>query len=205
MSRDADHAVRAHYNDADEAMTQREVVDARKRFAADAAKQLTWGMPTAADEAGLRKLAAQLRGGKVTVKFFGAHPLHAKLYLAHRDDNTAPRCGFVGSSNLTLAGMQQQGELSVDVLEQDAAEKLAEWFEDRWRDHWCLDITDELAEIIERSWAGGPVDPYLVYVKTAFELSREAIEGARQFKVPAAFNKVMLEFQKLAVSLAAER
>jgi len=44
-----------------------------------------------------------------------------------------------------------------------------------------------------------------VYVKTAFELSREAIEGARQFKVPAAFNKVMLEFQKLAVSLAAER
>jgi len=78
MSRDAGHSVRAHYNGADEAITQREVVEAKKRFAADAAKQLTWGIPTATDEAGLRKLAAQLRGGKVTVKFFGAHPLHAK-------------------------------------------------------------------------------------------------------------------------------
>ncbi len=205
MTRDAEHAVRAHYNDADEETTQRQVVDAKKRFAASLAKQLTWGMPTAADEAGLRKLAAQLRGGKLTVKFFGAHPLHAKLYLAHRDDKMNPRSGFVGSSNLTLAGMKQQGELSVDVLEKDAAAKLAKWFEDRWLDNWCLDITDELAEIIERSWAGGPVAPYLVYVKTAYELSREAIEGARQFKVPAVFDKVMLEFQKLAVSLAAER
>lgn len=205
MNIDAERAVRAHYNDAGGAMTQRHVVDAKKRFAASLAKQLTWGVPTAADEAGLRKLAAQLRGGKLAVKFFGAHPLHAKLYLAYRQDKVNPVTGFVGSSNLTLAGMKQQGELSVDVLDRDAAAKLAGWFEDRWRDDWCLDITDELAEIIENSWAGGPVDPYWVYVKTACELSREAIEGARQFKVPAMFDKVMLEFQKLAVSLAAER
>jgi len=58
MSRDAGHAVRTHYNGADEAITQREVVEAKKRFAADAAKQLTWGIPTATDETGLRKLAA---------------------------------------------------------------------------------------------------------------------------------------------------
>ena len=27
------------------------------------------------------------------------------------------------------------------------------WFDDRWNDRWCLDISDELAEIIEQSWA----------------------------------------------------
>lgn len=121
MTRDAAHAVRAHYNDADDAMTQHQVVDAKKRFAESLAQQLTWGMPTATDEAGLRKLAAQLRGGKLAVKFFGAHPLHAKLYLAHRRDKVNPVTGFVGSSNLTLAGMKRQGELSVDVLEPDAS------------------------------------------------------------------------------------
>jgi hypothetical protein len=29
--------------------------------------------------------------------------------------------GFVGSSNFTMAGLKKQGELNVDVLEQDAA------------------------------------------------------------------------------------
>ena len=31
--------------------------------------------------------------------------------------------GFVGSSNLTLVGLSKQGELNVDVMEQDAANK----------------------------------------------------------------------------------
>lgn len=41
-----------------------------------------------------------------------------------------------------LVGMQRlaQDELNVDVLDHDATEKLAKWFEDRW----CVDITKEL-------------------------------------------------------------
>jgi len=38
----------------------------------------------------------------------------------------------------------------VDVLDHDAALKLAEWFNDRWIDRWCLEISKELAEIIEQ-------------------------------------------------------
>ena len=105
---------------------------------------------------GLQQLAAQLKEGKLQVKFFADYPLHAKLYLAHRDDKINPIIGYVGSSNLTLAGLEKQGELNVDVLDKDAAEKLADWFEARWDDKWCLDITEKLADIIESSWAGGP-------------------------------------------------
>ena len=32
-------------------------------------------------------------------------------------------------------------------------EKLAKWFEERWNDRWCVDISDELAQIIDESWA----------------------------------------------------
>jgi hypothetical protein len=31
-----------------------------------------------------------------------------------------------------MAGLSNQGELNVNVVEQDAAEKLDNWFEDRW-------------------------------------------------------------------------
>mgnify|MGYP000544290198 CR=1 FL=1 len=44
-----------------------------------------------------------------------------------------PSIGFVGSSNLTLAGLSAQGELNVDVLDHDACAKLAAWFEERER------------------------------------------------------------------------
>ncbi len=205
MSNDVGQTVRRHYNHAQTEATNKIVSDRKRSFAELLAQQLAYGMPTAQDEAGLQKLAKQLRAGRLHVKFFGAHQLHAKLYLAHRNDAINPIIGYVGSSNLTLSGLATQGELNVDVLDKDAAHKLADWFEQRWRDRWCLDITNELADIIEQSWAGGPIEPYEMYIKTAYELSKEAIEGSREFKVPRIFDNVMLEFQKQAVSLAAER
>ena len=133
----------------------------RVQLAEELRRQLTIGTPTNADERTLRQLAAQLRSGKVIVKLFLRHPLHAKLYLLYRDDPANPVTGYLGSSNLTFAGLSGQGELNVDVLDQDAALKLKAWFEDRWNDRFCVDITRELLQIIEESWARGGADPSL--------------------------------------------
>ncbi|BCW92581.1 MAG: hypothetical protein KatS3mg007_0475 [Thermoanaerobaculum sp.] len=170
-------------------------------------RQLEFGVPTAQAEASLRRLASQLRQRKVFLKAFLRYPLHAKLYLVRRSDPVTPLIGFVGSSNLTLAGLSQQGELNVDVVEQDAAEKLQAWFDDRWRDELAFDLTDELARMIETSWARTEmVRPYLVYLKIAHHLSEEAREGERAFRVPRIFRDKgtpLLDFQEKAVSLAA--
>jgi hypothetical protein len=96
--------------------------------------QLTVGAPSNEDEAGLRRLAAQIRARKVVVKLFLAYPLHAKLYLLFRPEKVNPTVGFVGSSNLTLSGLSRQGELNVDVLDHDACDKLSRWFTERWDD-----------------------------------------------------------------------
>jgi phosphatidylserine/phosphatidylglycerophosphate/cardiolipin synthase-like enzyme len=80
----------------------------------------------------------RLRSGKVVVKLFLRHPLHAKLYLLFRPDPNNPVTGLLGSSNLTLSGLSKQGELNVDVLDHDATQKLAKWFDERWVDRWCL-------------------------------------------------------------------
>jgi HKD family nuclease len=95
---------------------------------------LTIGAPTNEDEAGLRRLAAQIKAGKLVVKLFLRHPLHAKLYLLHRTDSITPIVGYMGSSNLTFSGLAGQGELNIDVVEQDAGNKLPRWFEGRWND-----------------------------------------------------------------------
>lgn len=199
-----DDAVRKIYGGGGE-ITQGQVLALKRKFAKSLKKQLELGLPSAGDEKGLRALRAQLLGGKVKVKFFGRHSLHAKLYLAHRDSKPRPITAFVGSSNLTFSGMHNQGELNVDVRDKDTAKKLADWFEERWADDWCLDISDELAAILDESWAGRDVLPFEIYIKTAYELSREAIEGAGRFSVPAVFRGEMLDFQKQAVSLAAQR
>ncbi len=39
----------------------------------------------------------------------------------------------------------------MDVLDHDACQKLAKWFEDRWNDRWGIDISNELVQIIEES------------------------------------------------------
>ena len=104
----------------------------KKGLAEEFREQLTFGAPTNQDEAGLRKLARQIRARKVVVRLFLRHPLHAKLYLLFRSDLISPTVAYLGSSNLTQSGLSLQGELNVDVLDQDACQKLAGWFEDRW-------------------------------------------------------------------------
>ena len=181
------------------------VVTRFKRQLAEAfRKQLTLGAPTNEDEAGLKRLIKQLRDRKLRVKLFARAPLHAKLYLLFRHDRDLPIKGYVGSSNLTFSGLLKNFELNVDVVDSDATKKLATWFEERWEDTFCIDITDELIAIIEESWAGERlIKPYHVYLKMAYHLSREARDGLREYEVPADFGATLFEFQSAAVKIAA--
>ena len=167
-------------------------------------QQLTIGAPTNADEHTLRQLAAQLRAGKVVVKLFLRHLLHAKLYLLYRDDPSNPITGYLGSSNLTFSGLVRQGELNMDVLDRDATLKLEKWFNERWEDRYCVDITDELAHIIEESWVRDAlVPPYHIYLKIAYHLSHEARAGLAEYKIPSIFGNRLFDFQAAAVKIAA--
>src|SRR5215471_13875819 len=176
----------------------------KQKLAQHFREQLMLGTPTNADEMGLRRLAMQLKAGKVVVKLFLRHPLHAKLYLLFRPDPISPTIGYLGSSNLTFAGLSQQGELNIDVVDQDACQKLARWFEERWNDRWCIDISKELLTIIEESWAREEaIPPYHIYLKMAYHLSQEARTGVSEFHLPRDFGNKLFDFQVAAVKIAA--
>lgn len=174
-------------------------------IARDFKKQLLLGLPTKQDEWTLRRLSAQLKDDKVCVKLYVAEPLHAKLYLAHRpDDNWNKIQAIMGSSNLTYSGLTKQGELNAEFGDSDSAQKLADWFDDRWNDRYCIDITKELIEAIDNSWAGDEViPPYYIYLKTAYHLSADARSGIKEFTLTPEFQHELFDFQQTAVKIAA--
>ena len=170
---------------------------------ADLRRQLTFGLQTNEDEAALRKLKAQLIAGKVAVKLHLRYPLHAKLYLAHRPDDTSnPIMSLMGSSNLTFGGLMRNGELNAEFGDPDDGRKFDKWFTDRWNDAFSLDITSDLVAILDECWASeNKPTPYEIYLKIMYLLSREARGGVSEFHLPHPFDTDLYEFQKTAVKL----
>ncbi|GAC1614971.1 MAG: helicase-related protein [Ktedonobacteraceae bacterium] len=177
----------------------------KTRVAQDFRDQLLVGAPNNDDQAGLQRLSEQLKSKRLVVKLFLRHKLHAKLYLLYNPEHpVTPIIGYTGSSNLTLAGLQAQGELNLDVTDYDATKKLARWFDERWNDRWCLDISAELATIIDESWARAkPIPPYYIYLKMAYHLSEDARAGLTDFKIPREFKDRLFEYQAAAIKIAA--
>ncbi len=183
---------------------QKSALELKRQVTKEFQVQLALGAPTNHDEDGLRRLQLQLKRKQVVVKLSVKDRLHAKLYLMHRDDPDNPTTGFLGSSNLTMAGLAKQGELNIDVLDQDACKKLTRWFEDRWNDRWSIEISDELQGILHTSWARpDPIPPYHIYLKIAYHLSQEARAGLSEFRIPREFDNRLLDFQVAAVKIAA--
>ena len=105
----------------------------KQRLAEEFREQLTVGVPTREDEKGLRQLAQQHspRQGKSKTNFFDIRSTQNSTCFTDR--TRLPRLWVTSVAvTLTLAGLSQQGELNVEVLDPDTCQKLENWFEDRW-------------------------------------------------------------------------
>jgi hypothetical protein len=67
-----------------------------------------------------------------------------------------------------------------------------------------VDITAELIQAIEESWAREEaLPPYQIYVKMAYHLAQEARAGLSEFRIPPEFGNRLFDYQVAAVKIAA--
>lgn len=205
MHRPPEDYIRKLYSKNDELPDSEMVQRCKLQIALEFKRQLLLGLPTKQDEWTLRRLSTQMKEEKVCVKLYLREPLHAKLYLAYRpDDYSNPIQSLMGSSNLTYSGLTRQGELNAEFGDSDQTQKFANWFDDRWNDRFCEDITDELINVIDNSWASEKaIPPYYVYLKVAYHLSEEARNGIKEFTLTPEFRRELFDFQQNAVKIAA--
>ncbi|MEK7435108.1 MAG: phospholipase D-like domain-containing protein [Cyanobacteriota bacterium] len=192
--------------DESESIDDKTAVYLKKKLAQEFREQLTIGFPTQDDENGLRLLSKQIKEKKVTIKLFLKHQLHAKLYLLYRFDDYYPIIGYLGSSNLTFSGLKKQGELNIDVNDSDSSKKLSLWFEDRWEDRRCIDISDELVDIIDNSWASEKImPPYHIYLKIAKKLMIRQIIYRYLNKKINLNTYILFSFNKFQISYSSKK
>lgn len=169
-------------------------------------EQLARGFPTPHDRKALASLRNLVAAGHVEVKVYTRQPMHGKTYVFHRADLTTPRVGLLGSSNFTKAGLTGNLELNTDVMDQSAADQLADWFQDLWNDRSSLNIDADLLELIDASWASPDLrSPYEVFLKVCYTMSRDVRDGLDEYEIDPTIGNILLEYQTTAVKTLARR
>ena len=138
------------------------------------------------DEAELlvQNLVKMIEEKRLHVRVYTKGTLHAKAYIfdygtVYNKEGIALQrqekgIAIVGSSNLTLSGITHNTELNVVINGNDNHTGLTNWFNELWDE--AEDFNQALMREMKISWAGLPVSPYDVYMKTLYTLVKDRLE-----------------------------
>jgi superfamily II DNA or RNA helicase len=132
-----------------------------------------------------------IRDGRLIIRKT-REPNHAKLYLfdiAEPFNKVKPGVWISGSSNLTLPGLESQGELNLDLSDFGFAEAGA-YFDELWRDAVPLteneSVRQRVLTLIDRASIVAPVTPfeaYLLVLKNYVDHRSMADHGGRMNRI----------------------
>jgi len=112
------------------------------------------------DDRAVRTLLDFLKSGRVEVRRYERHFLHAKAFILRGDD----RGVIVGSSNLTRAGLSTNLELNLGHYDDPLVGRVEQWFDQLWDEA----VPFDLAALYEELFAEYP--PYMIYLKVLWHL-----------------------------------
>ncbi len=165
----------------------------------DAGQELVWSLVRMVEE------------GRLKVRVYTRGRLHAKAYIFDWSSPTPTDNGIavVGSSNLTLSGIQNNTELNVLVHDRPSPTDstsgnhgaLVSWFEELWDESEDFDAL--LMTELRESWAAALASPHDIYLKTLYELVRDRLVEEEPTMLPAdKIYEELADFQKVAVEQA---
>ena len=130
-------------------------------------------------EQNIKRLSEFIINGKLKIKVYTRHPLHAKAYIFNytREASEATRSegiGIIGSSNLTISGFHHNTELNTYVRGQNNYAELNRWFDELWEE--AVPFEEVLINRFNESWALKTVNPYDIYILTLYHLVKSSLE-----------------------------
>jgi superfamily II DNA/RNA helicase len=121
----------------------------------------------------VKKLIDLIHKKKLQIRVYTKEQLHAKAYIFELDNKHMERVAIVGSSNLSISGIKQHAELNIRTAHPHDAQEVKEWFNRHWDDESCKEFTEDIADILEYSWAGKKHTPSDVYGKAVLHEHEE--------------------------------
>ncbi len=157
-------------------------------------------------EALIKSLVEMISEKRLLVRVYTKGRLHAKAYIFdYRGDGRYEKgAAIVGSSNLTLSGLNHNTELNVVVQGNANHAELCRWFDALWNEAEDFDLS--LMEAMKASWGFALVKPYDIYMKTLYELVKDRLEGGDDREVIWVddLTRQLADFQKVAVRQAVQ-
>lgn len=98
----------------------------------------------------LMELYEYCKSGKMEVRLYVDNKFHAKAYILKSDTDADYNSAFIGSSNLSRAGLGYEGgNIELNFLARDIAhvETLSKWYETVWNK--SVEYSDELIKLME--------------------------------------------------------
>jgi superfamily II DNA or RNA helicase len=160
----------------------------------------------------VKNLVQTIEAKRLEVKVYTKGVLHAKAYIfdygdifdgkGKKLDRSEQGIAIVGSSNLTLSGLNNNTELNVVIHGNDNHQQLTNWFDELW--DVAEDFDAVLMQEMKQSWVMNIATPYDVYMKTLYHLVRDRLELAPVDIIidPNDISKDLAEFQTRAVQNA---
>jgi superfamily II DNA or RNA helicase len=165
------------------------------------AKDLTFMEQNQSNQIGLSALWELIRDNRIEIRVYAKGFLHSKAYI-FEDDGLGTGIAIVGSSNLSISGLQNNTELNVELSHKQDVEDVKKWFNDIWEE--SEPFSTELMDMVENSWVQQQATPYEVYIKTLYNLVKERVDIKEHLiNDKGAFNfDKLFPFQRDAVNMA---
>jgi hypothetical protein len=121
-------------------------------------------------DSAIQTLLAFLHSGRIEVRLYDEHFLHAKAFIFRGPD----RGVLAGSSNLTRGGLRWNLELNLGHYRDPLVERVEQWFDELWEQAAPFDLATLYEQLFE------PYPPYLIYLKVLWHLYGSELEEEQQ-------------------------
>ncbi len=151
-------------------------------------------------EEGIQKFIEWIKEGKLEIKAYPSHKVHAKLYIMtfKTGDRDKGRV-ITGSSNFTQTGLIDNLEFNVELKDSSDYNFAKQRFEELWKD--AVDVSERYVQIIEnKTYLNQHITPYQLYLKFLYEYFKDELSITDEIYeryLPQDFKK--FEYQSHAV------